>query len=79
MMVSASHIQSEAVAAARNDHAQRAFTGSLAVIPGRKIAAPVVIQARRTQLRQGPIRPRLVPGAISERGAAAPWHAPPCA
>jgi hypothetical protein len=55
----------------------RAFTVSAAVIPGRKIAAPVVIQARRKQMRQGLVRPRLAIGATGERAAGAPWHAPP--
>jgi hypothetical protein len=77
MMVSASSVQPRPGAAARNDHAQRAFTVSAAVIPGRKIAAPRVIQARRTPLRQGSVRPRLAIGAISEGAIGAPWHAPP--
>src|SRR6266498_5603953 len=38
---------------------------------GRKVAAVRVIQARRTTLRQGPVRPRLVVGAMGERAAGA--------
>jgi hypothetical protein len=77
MMVSASLLGSTPGAVARNDHAQRAFTVSAAVIPGRKIAAPEVIQVRREQMRQGSVRPRLAIGAMGERATGAPWHAPP--
>ena len=44
---------------------------------GSPVAAVQVIQARRTSLRQGPVAPRLVVGAISERAAGAPWLVPP--
>ena len=42
------------------------------MISQRKVAASKVIQARRTQLRQGPVSPRLVRGAMSECAAGAP-------
>jgi hypothetical protein len=56
---------------------QAPFTWSAAVITTRKVAAPKVIQARRTSTRQGPVPPRQVRGAMSERAAGAPWHGPP--
>jgi hypothetical protein len=47
------------------------------VVPQRRVAALVMIQARRTQLRQGSAWPRLVGGAMGERAVGAPWRVPP--